>query len=180
MDGDAPPAAPPAPFAAQPARPPPPPDALRCPITLHLLRDPVVTAHGHTYEREAIEAAWSATPAGTEKRDPLSNEPVASPEVTTSWAVRAHGACCLITRAASTARSLLPEGGSLLSDVTFSQGHVSVSHRLTAPGTKLHRRRRSIVCSRRMGHSRRPSTCGVWTRTGSSHRGPCSAASAAD
>lgn len=34
---------------------PDPPDHLLCPITRELLRDPVVCADGHTYEREAIE-----------------------------------------------------------------------------------------------------------------------------
>ena len=42
------------------SRPPPPPDELVCPITLELMRDPVVLAgDGKVYEREAIEA-WLA------------------------------------------------------------------------------------------------------------------------
>jgi len=32
--------------------------SLRCPITHELYADPVVASDGHTYEREAIEAAW--------------------------------------------------------------------------------------------------------------------------
>jgi hypothetical protein len=32
-----------------------PPRALVCPITLDLMRDPVVDANGHTFERSAIE-----------------------------------------------------------------------------------------------------------------------------
>ena len=32
-----------------------PPDCFLCPITREMLRDPVITADGHTYEREAIE-----------------------------------------------------------------------------------------------------------------------------
>jgi len=35
------------------------PDDFRCPITTVVMRDPVVAADGHTYEREAI-ATWLA------------------------------------------------------------------------------------------------------------------------
>jgi hypothetical protein len=36
-----------------------PPQALVCPITLHLMRDPVMDASGHTFERSAIELLLS-------------------------------------------------------------------------------------------------------------------------
>ncbi|KAG7597104.1 U box domain, partial [Arabidopsis suecica] len=32
-----------------------PPEELRCPISLQLMCDPVITASGHTYERVCIE-----------------------------------------------------------------------------------------------------------------------------
>ncbi len=38
-----------------------PPDYLRCPITLELIRDPVVASDGFTYERAAIEAFLART-----------------------------------------------------------------------------------------------------------------------
>jgi len=35
-------------------------DEFLCPITVNLLRDPVVAADGHTYERQALEM-WIST-----------------------------------------------------------------------------------------------------------------------
>ena len=36
------------------------PDALCCPISMEIMRDPVIAADGHTYERSAIEQ-WLET-----------------------------------------------------------------------------------------------------------------------
>jgi len=56
------------------------PDALCCPITHCVLRDPVfVPESGTTYEREALLNFWS-TCAGR-RRDVLSNQPVSSDTV---------------------------------------------------------------------------------------------------
>ena len=33
------------------------PDALCCPISMEIMRDPVIAADGHTYERAEIEAS---------------------------------------------------------------------------------------------------------------------------
>ena len=77
---------------AQWKRVPPPPDELLCPITLELLRDPVVLAgDGKVYEREAI-AAWLARHATS----PLTGLAVAdvalAPCEATRAAVAAHRA----------------------------------------------------------------------------------------
>ena len=47
-----------------------PPGAMTCPITLDIMRDPVVDVFGHTFERAAVEAALQ------EKRgvSPLTNK----------------------------------------------------------------------------------------------------------
>lgn len=47
------------------------PDDLCCPITLALMREPVQTLLGHTYEREAIEG-WLKT----HRTDPMTGEPL--------------------------------------------------------------------------------------------------------
>jgi hypothetical protein len=39
-----------------------PPRALVCPITLDLMRDPVMDANGHTFERSAIERSLAYQP----------------------------------------------------------------------------------------------------------------------
>jgi hypothetical protein len=39
-----------------------PPQALVCPITLDLMRDPVVDANGHTFQRSAIERSLELRP----------------------------------------------------------------------------------------------------------------------
>ena len=56
------------------------PDALCCPITHCMLRDPVfVPESGTTYEREALLNFWR-TSAGV-RRDVLSNQPLSSEPV---------------------------------------------------------------------------------------------------
>lgn len=50
------------------------PEALCCPITRSLLRDPVSNSLGNTYERAALLQAWARQ--GDEPRDPLTNEAV--------------------------------------------------------------------------------------------------------
>ena len=45
-----------------------PPDEYTCPISCALMVDPVFTASGHTYERDAI-ATWLRT----KQTDPISN-----------------------------------------------------------------------------------------------------------
>ena len=56
------------------------PDALCCPITHCMLRDPVfVPESGTTYERDALLNFWS-TSAGV-RRDVLSNQPLSSEPV---------------------------------------------------------------------------------------------------
>ncbi len=47
-----------------------PPQALVCPITLDLMRDPVMDANGHTFERSAIERSLVNRPGIC----PLTNE----------------------------------------------------------------------------------------------------------
>ena len=39
-----------------------PPRALVCPITLHMMRDPVIDPNGHTFERSAIERSLELRP----------------------------------------------------------------------------------------------------------------------
>jgi len=53
-------------------------DQLTCPITFDLFEDPVVAADGNTYERSAIEAMF----AFGNNRSPLTNEPLASTQLT--------------------------------------------------------------------------------------------------
>ena len=48
-----------------------PPDALICPITLEIMRLPVMDSLGHTFERAAIEAALREKPGVC----PTTNEP---------------------------------------------------------------------------------------------------------
>jgi hypothetical protein len=47
-----------------------PPQALLCPITLHLMRNPVMDANGHTFERSAIQRSLVNRPGIC----PLTNE----------------------------------------------------------------------------------------------------------
>ena len=60
------------------------PQALCCPITHVMFRDPVfVCESGNTYEREAIEAFWARSTGGV--RDALTNKPLSSQQVFTNW-----------------------------------------------------------------------------------------------
>jgi hypothetical protein len=63
-----------------------PPQALVCPITLHLMRDPVMDASGHTFERSAIERSIVNRPGIC----PLTNEryPNGDARLTPNRAVR--------------------------------------------------------------------------------------------
>ncbi len=54
-----------------------------CPITTELMVDPVVTADGHTYEREAIEQ-WLTR----KSTSPLTGEPLAHTMLTPNHALR--------------------------------------------------------------------------------------------
>mmetsp|Transcript_27122 Transcript_27122/g.63028 ORF Transcript_27122/g.63028 Transcript_27122/m.63028 type:complete len:308 (+) Transcript_27122:3-926(+) len=49
---------------------------LCCPITGDIMKDPVVAADGHTYERSAIEEIFAQTPSGQEVMSPASNTPL--------------------------------------------------------------------------------------------------------
>lgn len=64
------------------------PEELLCPVTRLLLRDPVVTSAGNTYERAALLAGWAHRAYGTPRRDPLTNAALASREVYPNWFVR--------------------------------------------------------------------------------------------
>jgi hypothetical protein len=48
-----------------------PPQALVCPITLDLMRGPVVNANGHTFDRSAIERSLELRPS----KSPSTNAP---------------------------------------------------------------------------------------------------------
>jgi hypothetical protein len=63
-----------------------PPQALLCPITLHLMRNPVMDANGHTFERSAIQRSLVNRPGIC----PLTNEryPNGDARVTPNRAVR--------------------------------------------------------------------------------------------
>ncbi|KAJ4459710.1 hypothetical protein PAPYR_4097 [Paratrimastix pyriformis] len=63
----------------------PPPDFL-CPITRELMRDPVVAADGHSYDRVAI-TEWMAHSTGAPK-SPLTNQPLDSQTLTENFALR--------------------------------------------------------------------------------------------
>jgi STIP1 family protein 1 len=60
--------------AKRPLSPPQVPEALCCPITYALFRDPVTNSLGNTYERTALLRAWEGPPGA--RRDPLTNETV--------------------------------------------------------------------------------------------------------
>ena len=72
----------PAPAATQAARPEPP-DALVCPISMELMRDPVMAMDGHTYERGPIER-WLAD----HQTSPKTNEPLPSTTLVPNHAVK--------------------------------------------------------------------------------------------
>ena len=50
------------------------PSHLLCPITLALMRDPVIAADGHTYEHYAIAKVIAGTPSNRLPRSPMTNE----------------------------------------------------------------------------------------------------------
>jgi hypothetical protein len=65
-----------------PTAPPPPveePEALQCPVTRELFRDPATNTQGSTYERAAIERHYAGQQRrGVPLRDPMTNVDVAS------------------------------------------------------------------------------------------------------
>jgi len=73
----------PAPAATQAAPRPEPPDALVCPISMELMRDPVMAMDGHTYERRNIER-WLAD----HQTSPKTNEPLPSLTLVPNHAVK--------------------------------------------------------------------------------------------
>ena len=62
---------------------PEPPDALVCPISMELMRDPVMAMDGHTYERRNIER-WLAD----HQTSPKTNEPLPSLTLVPNHAVK--------------------------------------------------------------------------------------------
>ena len=78
-----------------------PPHHLRCPITLTLFRDPVVTSAGHSYERSALLAAWQAS---GRTRDPSTGETI-SASLTPNWNLRQQVQAWLDARP-----DVIPEG----------------------------------------------------------------------
>ncbi|KXZ43687.1 hypothetical protein GPECTOR_83g299 [Gonium pectorale] len=83
-----PPAAPPprplvVPPSPQDRRPVRLPGSLMCPITQSVMRDPVTTATGHTYERAAIEA-WLRS----QDVDPMTKERLPHKMLVPAWAVK--------------------------------------------------------------------------------------------
>jgi STIP1 family protein 1 len=52
-------------------------------LTLELFKDPVVTPHGHTFERTAIEAAIVA-----QGKCPLSRQPLTSEQLVANYAIK--------------------------------------------------------------------------------------------
>lgn len=73
---------------------------LCCPITHGLMCDPVMTTHGQTYERDAIETYWH----GGSLHDPLSNLPVFDTTLTPNFAIRS-----VIQRFTETSPDLVPD-----------------------------------------------------------------------
>ncbi|KAJ1445654.1 hypothetical protein M885DRAFT_414912, partial [Pelagophyceae sp. CCMP2097] len=60
------------------------PSEFVCPITLTMMRDPVLCADGHSYERRAIDG-WLRAHATS----PLTNLPLSSRDTTPNRALRA-------------------------------------------------------------------------------------------
>ena len=58
------------------------PDALLCPVTRVMFRDPVVCESGHTYERAALEQFWASAP---QPRDPVTNVVVSAAILLPNW-----------------------------------------------------------------------------------------------
>lgn len=61
------------------------PVEFRCPITMGVMKDPVVAADGHTYERSAIES-WLRQ----RKVSPLTNGPMTATPLTPNLAMRSQ------------------------------------------------------------------------------------------
>ena len=58
-------------------------DMLICPITLQIMRDPVMDCNGHTFERAAI-VEWFAT----HDTSPITNQPIANKNLTVNYAIK--------------------------------------------------------------------------------------------
>lgn len=54
------------------------PDELKCPITMEVMKNPVIAADGITYERRAIERVFQSTPIGEQAISPKTNLPLPS------------------------------------------------------------------------------------------------------
>eukprot|EP00928_Gymnodinium_smaydae_P030187 TRINITY_DN22506_c0_g1_i1.p2 TRINITY_DN22506_c0_g1~~TRINITY_DN22506_c0_g1_i1.p2 ORF type:complete len:204 (-),score=36.74 TRINITY_DN22506_c0_g1_i1:186-797(-) len=78
------------------------PSEFRCPITLRVMRDPVVAEDGHTYERSAIQEHLSRGPHAV---SPISRAPLASRILIPNIALRAQiiEAAELLARSTSSA-----------------------------------------------------------------------------
>lgn len=65
-----------------------PPESLlniiTCPISLEIMRDPVMTTQGHTYERSTIQAWFDSG----HKTDPLTNQPLLNETLITNYAIK--------------------------------------------------------------------------------------------
>jgi STIP1 family protein 1 len=59
---------------------------LKCPLTLELFRDPVLSPSGHTYERRAIEMHLQKT--GGSGQDPLTNCDISTQDLVPNRAVK--------------------------------------------------------------------------------------------
>ena len=60
------------------------PSEFVCPISMSLMRDPVVGTDGHTYERSAITAWLSSNPVS-----PMTREPMSLSQLKPNYALRA-------------------------------------------------------------------------------------------
>lgn len=60
-----------------------PPQCFTCPVTLDIMRDPVVGRDGHSYERSGVEAALALNP-----HSPLTRQPMASTDLIPNHALR--------------------------------------------------------------------------------------------
>jgi hypothetical protein len=68
--------------------PVPPPPYFFCPITLDVMREPVVADDGYTYEASAITAWMRSQPRSTPPRSPMTNEPMQSASLLPNRALR--------------------------------------------------------------------------------------------
>lgn len=72
------------PFVLPPAEPLPSPDSFKCPITREVMRDPVMTEDGQSYERGGITAWFQQG----HSKSPLTNNPLGSLVLTENVALR--------------------------------------------------------------------------------------------